>query len=220
MKKLVTFFAMACFAVTAQAVTYYWDYATTISTTRADSGWYAGENVSIDGTKNFAVKVALTFNADADANWFNNNANGLALLTVGSGGSEQVFTAYRNSNNTSVWSKGPGSKTLDGSSALTVKGGTYDLIFAYDAATNTMTMTYDGVVFATATSDDLPTDGFGQIDKLYFASRNSSGNDNWSGVSRNDSWSVSSIQYTVPEPTALALLALGVAGLALKRKVK
>lgn len=221
---------MATMAIcSVHAVTLDWDKATTLDLTRdSGTGAYSATGFSIDGSKDFAVKVALTFNAAGDADWFNGHGltTALALLTLGtrseSGDFQQMFTAFRRNGNTTVWSRGVGSQTPGDSVVITVKPGTYDLVFEYDAATNQMRITYNEGLLATVTQDLLPSGGLGTLTDLTFAGvPNASGgfNENWSGISAPRSWSVDSIQVLVPEPTALALLVLGVVGIALRRRV-
>lgn len=85
----------------------------------------------------------------------------------------------------------------------------YTLSFDYCIATNTLNnITFDGVTYTnvlTATSMTYAQDG------IYYSDVMNGGKFHITNVSIE--------QANVPEPTVLALLALGVAGIALKRKV-
>lgn len=224
MRRTILAMVVALTVCAVRAVTFNWDKAAPLDLTRDNAtGAYSATGFSIDGSKDFAVKVALTFNAPGDASWFNGNGLGSAkaLLTLGTQSDRQIFTAFRNQSTTTVWSRGAGSHTPADATMISVKSGTYDLVFAYDATANQMQITYDGDILATVTGDLLPTDGFGTLTELTVAGvPNASGgfNENWSAVSNPRSWSVASVQV-LPEPTALALLALGVVGVALRRRV-
>lgn len=228
MKRAILFVGGLLFAAVTHAVTLNWSEATSLELTRdGTTGAYSANGFSIDGSKDFAIKVALTFNAEGDANWFNTHGlgNALALLTLGTrteaGTFQQIFSAFRNKQTTTVWGRDSGSNTPDGAEIINVKAGTYDLVFVYDASSNQMEITYDGTLLATVTGDLLPADGFGTLTELCVGGvPNSSGGfgEGWQGVSNPRSWSVESVQV-LPEPTVLALLALGVAGAVLRRKV-
>lgn len=227
MKSFLCTLALAFFATAASAVTLDWSAAKTLDLTRdSTTGAYSASGFSIDGSKDFAIKVALTFTSGG-ANWFNEHGHNiaLALLTLGTrkedGSFQQIFTAFRNKQTTTVWGRDSGSNTPDGAQMINVKAGTYDLVFIYDAASNQMEITYDGTLLAVVPGDLLPANGFGTLTELYFGGvPNASGGfgESWQDINRPDTWGVDSVQV-LPEPTALALLALGVAGLALRRKV-
>lgn len=227
MKRAILFVGGLLFAAVTHAVTLNWSEATSLELTRdGTTGAYSANGFSIDGSKDFAIKVALTFTSGG-ANWFNEHGHNiaLALLTLGTrteaGSFQQIFTAFRNKQTTTVWGRDSGSNTPDGAQMINVKAGTYDLVFIYDAASNQMEITYDGTLLAVVPGDLLPANGFGTLTELYFGGvPNASGGfaENWQSVNRPDTWGVESVQV-LPEPTVLALLALGVAGAVLRRKV-
>ena len=238
MKKAMMALAALCVAGAASAISFDWSAATSldISTRDGTTGMYDVSGFSIDGTKSFAIKVGITFNTQEDADWFNNNSNGpwsaYSLLTLGKktdGAFDQILTTYKYVTDSEedlirIYAKGAGSVNIDGSQEFVALAGTNDLVFAYDAATNTVTITYGDTTLATFGAKALPAGGFGIINQLYVDGwQKTDGQivDSWAGVNNPRSWSVSGIQVAtiiVPEPTALALLALGVAGLALRRK--
>ena len=100
-----------------------------------------------------------------------------------------------------------------------VKGKAYELLFSYDASAKTFSayvdgdclITYENRTFATITQVDLGIAEGGATDTILA--------NHIEGYEAFTKDSVSISMTPVPEPTALALLALGVAGLALRRRV-
>ena len=84
-----------------------------------------------------------------------------------------------------------------------------------------MDLWLNGAQVATMLSSQLPTGGFSsELDFLCFGASSASGAECWS-IMRNDTWAVDSILVSttlLPEPTTFALLSLGVAALALRRR--
>ena len=218
----------------ARATPFDWSQAQTLTLTRneeAQRGFYTASDFRVDGTKDFAIKVNVSFSGREDAAYMDENGTTMALISLGDGG--QDFTLFRNGKNgkLSVYAKGPNSTALDGTflfvpdyeagEATAKDPVSATIVLAYSAADLRMDVWLNGAQVATMPSGKLPTGGFSsELDFLCFGASTASGNESWS-IMRNDTWAVDSILVSttlLPEPTTFALLALGVAALALRRR--
>ncbi len=198
MKKMMMLAAMAMMALTAQAVTLTWS-----------DGYNPGSEAStaFTGTQKATIKLTFTVNdlttTTGKIDFFsillgteNSAYNSIVLRHAPANNNYQALRLTFNSN-------GGGFSHSD----LTLATGTeHTLIFTYDRAqANNLVWTLNGGAATTWTQ------GITLGDALTFqVNSNNSPFATVTGVSAE----------IVPEPTALALLALGVAGLALKRKMK
>jgi hypothetical protein len=215
-KALLIAFAAFC-AFTAQAVSMSWN-----SSEGAFAGFKDANGNAVSWSGDFSITVNFTATA-TPATVFQlltengaNKAGELRFNSTNWSGNKADFGTY-NGNNSAVWLKSNGDFSTarvissDGSKSNTMK-----LIFEYNETTNAYTALKYEITFANGDKQSwtMGAPNFGMAE-ISWTSLVTGANVTMNSMTLESD----NIKTSVPEPTALALLALGVAGLALKRKV-
>ena len=231
---LFALFALSAAGV-AQALTFDWADATNITLGAAtdyrdQGGGYANGNGSykIDGlgiapNTSFAIKTSLSFTSGG-YNWAYGDgkigARTLGLISFAKSPSKQLFSLYiRNGTFTTHIGGVAGNIDID-TPLPTLKQTDNIFTFEYDATAHELLVTLNGTELFTLGTPVIPDFAQG-IDFVDFLG--GTFGSNWTGMCRTDTYYLDYVEYTtatvIPEPTALALLALGVSALALRRRV-
>lgn len=206
----------------AQAVSIGWtDWKSYDGTWTKDAGDSLWNNASTNVSSGFGMKLTFklldTFSPKEAAT---QGGHILSITTDAGEPSKYAFkTALKNGEVVFAVDDYDGGITQVNSDIVLEKGKAYELLFSYDASAKTFSayvndvclITYENRTFGTIKEVDLGI-AAGAISGTMLA-------DHIEGYEAFTAGSVSISTTPVPEPTALALLALGVVGLALRRRV-
>ena len=213
MKRLLFASLVAVAATTLQAVNYNW---TAVNTNNAATGQVTLEN-GLSHTKGFAVSLTINVTqvpASITGDWWP------AILSLGTSTENRPnITANMAGDNvirldTKAGDTGSTATTITTESSLTT--GKHTIVLAYDG--KKMTLTLDG-------TELVSTDYTLDYDPNLVAWGQQAGYPNQTQLNNGGHfvYTIESLEVgeeqTIPEPTVLALLALGVAGVALRRRV-
>ena len=215
MKRMLFASLVAVAATTLQAVNYNW---TAVNTGGAATGQVTLEN-GLSHTKGFAVRLSINVTAvptSITGDWWpailslSASEHSIANITANMAGENVIRLDTKNGNGETQSTQ----IMVPSNTALTT--GEHTIVLAYDG--KKMTLTLDG-------TELVSTDYTLDYDPNLVAWGQQAGYPNDTLLNANDQfqYTIESLQVgrveTIPEPTALALLALGVAGVALRRRV-
>ena len=213
MKRLLFASLVAAAATTLQAVNYNW---TAVNTNNAATGQVTLEN-GLSRTQGFAVSLTINVTKVPEtigSNWWP------AILSLGKSDDNRAnITANMSGSDiirldTKAGDTGSTATTVPSNTALTT--GEHTIVLAYDGKKMTLTLDGTELVSTDYTLDYDPNlVAWGQQAGYATGTLLNNGN--------QFEYTINSLQVgrveTIPEPTVLALLALGVAGVALRRRV-
>ncbi len=216
MKKTFLSALLVGFVGLAQATTVVWNDV------KADQTYGAKGQVTLStplSKEGFSLKLAIDFTqvpTSISGNWWP------ALMGVSTSASTQSnLTANLSGDNVlRLDTKHGGTNTTQTtvSSGVSLTAGRHEFILSFDGST--LQLAYDGSVIAQAENFSLAYDP----NLVSWGQQAGYPNNTYLDNNNQFQYAIESFQYAneavLPEPTVLALLALGVAGLALRRKVR
>ncbi len=226
MKKMMMLAAMAMMAVTAQAITTGWHNATvTADTTTPTNYAVSGIHANVD-----KIWITATLTVTSIDNWNNSYATApntpiIAYAPENSSASKidrhpNGLIVFSDTKIGTLLHTGDTSKSWGPNMSGTMQVGTYEISMLFTRKDdNNWTVNSGDISWTIGETKWAPGHNNVNISDANLGLADGTLN---LYTSDEEALKVSNlaVAYTIPEPTALALLALGVAGLALKRKMK
>ena len=217
MKQFVVAFACVALAAVAQAASTDWNWSQAALTQdgtlgNGTNGWTASTNGVYSGNASFAARVTYTLPNGGSLN------NGQAWMELfGFNNSGTIWNLQTNgSKQIGLFKGGTGTGNFTSANLSSLmEGGTLTLMFEYDDANHTLAVYVNDTLLTTATDMEINawiTFRAGQDGRPL-------NREFPNGTTYEFVLTTTPSSSEVPEPTALALLALGVAGVALRRRV-
>ncbi len=243
MKKIGLLALALCVAGAASAVTFDWSSDHQIGTTASGSGVAGATSGAISAPYISTVGSVVYYGAAVTGKGPGGDADHRVVFGIGDGTRNTGTTTSNQSISVNIgkdgklylYQNGAGNGVSDGTSAGTSLGSTTDAVLAANSAT-AGTSAYLVLAIDRTNADGNATvtlyssDADGSLNEVLITANNVSITGeldtvyavDYYGPSGGSMWGVGdSVQVyaNLPEPTALALLALGVAGVALRRRV-
>ena len=225
MKRLVFASLISLLALSAQAVTIDWGKATSGQAEHAYTNQTSANHLSnkLNSAEVWTVGAVLTVKGDIGTltSW-----PSIIGVTKTSDSDSAFRFVLNNGTAGTVGISTPGSVVSASGDPVTLETGkSYEFVISH-SADNTLAFYIDGVLYGSATVDETFTN-------IVWGKQGKDSNRLWEGdrantftmdvyYSTEGDYAALKEKYSpeaIPEPTALALLALGVAGVALRRKV-
>ena len=221
MKKLLSFLLVGTLAAaTAQAVTLDWSKVTGAQSVTTSANTAGSAQMTVAANTAWTASCLLTVNTLGS---FKGGHYFPALFGVATGSSATDscrFYADFHPDTTNKGSVTLANATKTGTTQMISAGNTYELVLSYDGV-GTLSFYFDGTLYGTSSSTQWAG---GANPYLVWGKQGPNASNQSLAIGATYTTDIHYVagktytELTVPEPTVLALLVVGVAGLALRRK--